>query len=98
MDRTVAEVGASYPGFALRGLDWEEICRDHAPEVLAAADPLAAAQRWTARLQDVHTGIEPVSRPTPLPYVVAVRDGSRDSSACRRRRRRMRRASVRAGA
>ncbi|MFJ2033644.1 S41 family peptidase [Streptosporangium sp. NPDC087985] len=75
VDRTVAEVGACYPGFALRGLDWAEICRDHAQDVLIAADPFAAAQRWTARLQDAHTGIEPVMRPTPLPYVVTARDG-----------------------
>ncbi|MFE3453735.1 S41 family peptidase [Nonomuraea sp. NPDC059194] len=73
VDRTVAEVGATFPGFELRGLDWPELCREYA--VVEAPDPLAAAQRWLARLQDAHTKIDSAVRPIPLPYVVSVRDG-----------------------
>ncbi len=75
VDQTVAEVGAAFPGLELRGLDWPEICAEHAKGVVEADDPLAAAQRWMARLQDAHTKIDPAVRPTPLPYVVSVRDG-----------------------
>ncbi|MCP2352161.1 S41 family peptidase [Nonomuraea roseoviolacea] len=76
VDRTIAEVGAAFPGLELRGLDWPEICDEHAKGVVEASDPLAAAQRWTARLQDAHTKIEPAARPAPPPYVVSVRDGA----------------------
>ncbi|NUW38743.1 S41 family peptidase [Nonomuraea rhodomycinica] len=76
VDRTIAEVGSAFPGLELRGLDWPEICEEHANGVVEASDPLAAAQRWMARLQDAHTKIEPAARPTPLPYVVSVREGA----------------------
>ena len=71
--RIADEVGFSFPGFALRSIDWPRICADHWPRVLAAEDPLAACQEWVAMLQDGHTAVHPEPRPVPLPYVSAVR-------------------------
>ncbi|KAA2262420.1 hypothetical protein F0L68_14260 [Solihabitans fulvus] len=70
--RIAAEVGFTFPGFELRGLDWARTCAEHGPRVLAAADPLAAAQEWIAELGDAHTALHPVPRPVPLPYVAEV--------------------------
>jgi carboxyl-terminal processing protease len=53
--RVEAEVADTYPAFALRGLDWAEVCARHTDLVRTAGDPLAALQRWLAELQDGHT-------------------------------------------
>jgi carboxyl-terminal processing protease len=72
--RVEAEVADTYPAFALRGLDWAEICARHMERVRAAQDPLAALQRWLAELQDGHTWAwAPVGN---LPYAVRLADGA----------------------
>ncbi len=72
-DRIVAEVADTYPAFALRGLDWEEICARHRDLLVRAEDPLRAAQTWVAELQDSHTWVWPGH--ANLPYALEV--GSR---------------------
>ncbi|MFF5212724.1 S41 family peptidase [Streptosporangium sp. NPDC000396] len=67
--RTVDEVGATYPAFDLRGLDWQQICQKHVKAVLEADDPFAAAQRWLAELQDAHTKVYRTPR-VYVPYVL----------------------------
>jgi hypothetical protein len=72
--RVEAEVADTYPAFALRGLDWAEICARHTDLVRTAGDPLAALQRWLAELQDGHTWAwAPIGN---LPYAVRVADGA----------------------
>lgn len=71
-DRLTAEVAGSYPAFGLRGLSWPRICARHHEALDHAADPLAAAQRWIAELQDAHTWVSTDPRPISPPYVVSV--------------------------
>ncbi len=74
--RLVAEVGRTYPSFALRGLDWGAIRARHADRVRAADDPLVAMQEWLAELQDAHTWVKPRPALVPLPYALWVEDGA----------------------
>ena len=68
--RVVDEVADTYPGFALRGLDWDEICTRHVDRVRAAEGATPAFQRWLAELQDGHTWVwKPAGN---LPYAVHV--------------------------
>ena len=70
IERVVDEVGDTYPSFALRRLDWEEICARHVDRVREADDPLPALQAWMAELQDGHTWVWPSM--ANLPYAVHV--------------------------
>lgn len=72
IDRVIAEVGDTYPSFALRGLDWPAICARHAERVRGADDPLAGLREWLAELHDVHTWATIAPRPGNLPYAVRV--------------------------
>lgn len=72
IQRIVAEVGWTYPAFALRGLDWSAICERHADRVRQAADPLAAMQQWLAELDDSHTWVRQQPWPVSLPYALWV--------------------------
>jgi carboxyl-terminal processing protease len=74
IERVVEEVGDTYPAFALRGLDWDEICARHVDRVRTAEDPLAALQTWLAELEDGHTWARaPAGN---LPYAVHLDDGA----------------------
>jgi carboxyl-terminal processing protease len=64
------EVADTYPSFALRRLDWEEICARHVDRVREAGDPLPALQTWLAELEDGHTWVWPAL--ANLPYAVRV--------------------------
>ncbi|SDM79775.1 S41 family peptidase [Allokutzneria albata] len=68
VDRIINEVRFSYPAFALRGLDWDQLCEHYAPKVLTADDPFAVCQEWVAQLGDAHTAVHAAPRPLPLPY------------------------------
>lgn len=70
--RIQAEVGDSYPAFALRNLDWDRICGAHMRRVRAAADPVRAMQAWLAALQDAHTWVRRAVMPGDLPYAIWV--------------------------
>lgn len=74
IERVAIEVGRTYPAFALRGLNWDAICRRHVDSVRASADPLAAMQVWLAELQDCHSWVKERPSPVPLPYQVWVQD------------------------
>jgi carboxyl-terminal processing protease len=75
IERVVLEVAETYPAFALRGLDWSEICRRHVAVVASASDePLPAFQRWLAELEDGHTWAWP--RLGNLPYAVRLGGGA----------------------
>lgn len=55
-----AEIANTYPSFALRGLDWDEICSRHLPERPDGSDSAAFADftaSWIAELGDAHTAI-----------------------------------------
>jgi carboxyl-terminal processing protease len=74
IERVVVEVADTYPAFELRGLDWQEICSRNVDAVRAAADPVAAIQRWLAELEDAHTWVwAPFGN---LPYAVRVAGGA----------------------
>jgi carboxyl-terminal processing protease len=73
IERVVEEVADAYPSFALRGLDWDEICGRHVERVRESGGSLAAFQAWLAELQDGHTWVWAPSG--NLPYVVRV-DGN----------------------
>jgi hypothetical protein len=62
VDRIYTEVANTYPGFALRGLDWDQITQRHAhlPE-LHGEEFLLGVQWWIAELGDAHTSAR---RPT----------------------------------
>lgn len=68
MNRIETEVGTSYPAFALRGLDWADICARHRRLVAEAADPPAALQAWLAELEDAHTWVRPMPAYGELRY------------------------------
>jgi carboxyl-terminal processing protease len=72
IERVVDEVADTYPAFALRGLDWEEICDRHVERVRRAGDPLPALQTWLAELQDGHTWVWPSMG--NLPYAIRADD------------------------
>lgn len=73
-DRLTAEVASTYPGFALRRLDWATICDEHRP-LVDAADPVPGLQRWVARLADAHTAVHAQPRDHPLPITARVVEG-----------------------
>jgi carboxyl-terminal processing protease len=68
IERVLVEVHDTWPGFALRGLDWTEISRRHVWSVRGAINPVAAMQRWLAELQDFHTWVRPARTQLVLPY------------------------------
>ena len=72
IERIRLEVRSSYPSFALRRLNWDEICERHIPDVLKAEDPIPAMQEWLAELDDVHTWIRPVPAYGELDYGLKV--------------------------
>lgn len=70
IERVTVEVGDTYPGFALRGLDWQSICGRHVGDVRSADDALPALQRWLDELEDGHTWVWPSFG--NLPYAARV--------------------------
>lgn len=68
-DRIYTEVANTYPGFTLRGLDWEHISHRHrGVRELHGEDFLLGVQRWIAELGDAHTAAcRPATRFHP-PY------------------------------
>jgi carboxyl-terminal processing protease len=73
VERIVDEVGGSYPGFALRELDWPRLCARHRPAVLASGAALPELERWIAELADIHTAVRRTGPRYHPPY--AARDG-----------------------
>ncbi|WP_146605181.1 hypothetical protein [Jiangella anatolica] len=72
-DRLAAEIGWTYPAFALRGLDWPAISARHREP----AD-LADLQRWVAELRGPHTSVRAAGPRRVLPYTaLAGADGVR---------------------
>jgi carboxyl-terminal processing protease len=72
VDRVRREVESTYPSFSLRKLDWPLICDEHIPRVLSSDEPFFELQRWIARLQDMHTWVQPSPPFGLLPYAVHV--------------------------
>ena len=71
-ERVTKEVAGTFPGFGIRGKDWDEICARH--DMLQPGRDLTFAdfERWIAELDDAHTAIRrPVGVYNP-PYVVEV--------------------------
>jgi carboxyl-terminal processing protease len=66
------EIAWTYPAFQLRGIDWDEHCRQHEPRLLAADDPFDAMQRWVATLGDMHTWVRSDPPHGLLTYTVHV--------------------------
>ena len=65
-ERIRKEVAGTFPGFGIRGLDWDGICERHVREDMTFED----FERWIAELEDAHTAIRrPVSVYNP-PYAV----------------------------
>src|SRR5690606_20070728 len=65
-ERIRKEVAGTFPGFGIRGLDWDAICERHVREDMTFED----FERWIAELEDAHTAIRrPVSVYNP-PYAV----------------------------
>lgn len=65
-ERIRKEVAGTFPGFGIRGLDWDEICSRHIRDDMTLED----FERWIAELGDAHTAIR---RPVPVynpPYAV----------------------------
>lgn len=67
--RIRAEVAGTFPGFGIRGIDWDEITARH---VTGDGSDMSFedVQRWVAELSDAHTAIR---RPVPVynpPHVV----------------------------
>ena len=55
-DRVYTEVANTFPGFALRGLDWDRISHRHGHVGgLDGEDFIIGVQRWIAELGDAHT-------------------------------------------
>jgi carboxyl-terminal processing protease len=75
VERIVDEVRDTYPGFSLRGIEWDRMCERHARRVLDSAEPERAMQEWLAELQDAHTWVRPASPLVDLPYEVWIADG-----------------------
>lgn len=69
VDRIYTEVANTYPGFALRGLDWDQITQRHArlPE-MHGEEFLLGVQRWIAELDDAHTSARRPTRRFHPPY------------------------------
>ena len=69
VDRIYTEVTNTYPGFALRGLDWDQITQRHArlPE-MHGEEFLLGVQRWIAELGDAHTSTRRPTRRFHPPY------------------------------
>lgn len=72
IERVIDEVADTYPAFALRELDWTEICARHVDRVRAGVDRLPALQAWLTELEDGHTWVWPSVG--NLPYAVRVGD------------------------
>jgi hypothetical protein len=65
VDRVYTEVANTYPAFALRGLDWDQITQRHAHLVeLHGEEFLLGVQRWIAELGDAHTSAGSSMSPT----------------------------------
>jgi carboxyl-terminal processing protease len=69
VDRVYTEVANTYPAFALRGLDWDQITQRHAHLVeLHGEEFLLGVQRWIAELGDAHTSARRPTRRFHPPY------------------------------
>jgi carboxyl-terminal processing protease len=62
------EVGETWPSFALRDLDWDEVFARHHDRIVAEDASLASLQRLFAELQDAHTWVRDRSANARLPY------------------------------
>ncbi len=68
-DRIYTEVANTYPGFALRGLHWDEITQRHAHvSELDGEEFVLSVQRWIAELGDAHTAARRPARRFHPPY------------------------------
>jgi carboxyl-terminal processing protease len=68
-DRIYTEVANTYPGFALRGLDWDQITQRHARVAELHGDEFViGVQRWIAELGDAHTAARHPARRFHPPY------------------------------
>lgn len=69
IERIYREIAGTFPGFGIRGKEWDEITARHVRGD-GADMTFEDAQRWIAELDDAHTAIR---RPVPVynpPYVV----------------------------
>lgn len=65
VERVYREIAGTFPGFGIRGLDWDEITVHHVRGD-GADMTFAEFQRWIAELDDAHTAIRrPVSISNP---------------------------------
>jgi carboxyl-terminal processing protease len=68
-DRIYTEVANTFPGFALRGLDWDRITERHAHvRELDGEEFTVGVQRWIAELGDAHTAARPPTGRFHPPY------------------------------
>lgn len=68
-DRIYTEVANTCPGFALRGLDWDQITQRHADVAELHGDEfVVGVQRWIAELGDAHTAARHPARRFHPPY------------------------------
>lgn len=75
VDIITAEIAGTYPYFALRGLDWQEICDRHLEVLPDDSDFGDFAASWIAELGDAHTAIRtPGSGGFNPPYRGHLRD------------------------
>lgn len=70
LDLIAREVGATYPAFAVRGIDWSRTFRAHAGEIERTHADLPSLQRLLADLQDAHTWARTSTVNARLPYRV----------------------------
>lgn len=70
LDLIDQEVRATYPAFALRGIDWANLLREHAPDLDASGGDLPSLQRLFAGLYDAHSWARNAQTSARLPYRV----------------------------
>lgn len=70
LDLIEREVGATYPAFALRGIDWSAAVRVHQPDLATGGADLPSIQRLLSDLQDAHTWARSAATNARLPYRV----------------------------
>lgn len=64
------EVAATYPAFALRGIDWAGVCATHASDLHDDDADLPSLQRLFSDLDDAHTWARELATNARLPYRV----------------------------
>ncbi|MBA3377715.1 MAG: hypothetical protein H0T93_02410 [Chloroflexia bacterium] len=76
LDTISDEVADTYPSFALRGLEWEDIFNRHRQHILDAGASLPSLQRLFADPHDAHTWVRERTTNARLPYRAWVEPGA----------------------